>query len=146
MLQRSFLQEVSDAHLSLFFNGLSANFHAEYSVYPSRTLTRILHYCPGLFGLTVSPLLLPWHQLAQLHHSFSLKQTQCVSVLGGGGDSAYQTSIQVRSVVRDERREARGISCSGKGKWVDRMKENDILMLKVKGCFKKKKVCRICWM
>lgn len=44
-----------------FFVRLSANFHAEYSVYPSRTLTRILHYCPGLFGLTVFPLPILWH-------------------------------------------------------------------------------------
>lgn len=33
-----------------FFIVLGANFQGEYSVYPSRTLTRILHYCLEQFG------------------------------------------------------------------------------------------------
>lgn len=72
-------------HVFLFFlrylvpNG---NFHREYSVYPSRTLTRILLYCLEQFGPTVFFFSLCGQLMVQLHHSrhdVSLKAR-----LGGG--------------------------------------------------------------
>lgn len=52
-----------------FLAVLGANFYAVHSVYPSRTLTRIPHYCSRLFGLSVFLFSVCGILMAQLHHS-----------------------------------------------------------------------------